>query len=96
MQRVQASLVTYGSLKAQLQRDYPSVDFNALGDSKTNQQAAVANQNATVLGIVSRDGGYTKKKADVCINFCPADASMITPIAESLQAVFWHYLVNKL
>ncbi len=52
--------------------------------------------NACVLGIVSRDGGYTKENADVCIHFCPNDPSMITPIAESLQAVFWHYLVNKL
>jgi D-sedoheptulose 7-phosphate isomerase len=52
--------------------------------------------NATVLGVVSRDGGYTKQNADVCIHFCPEDPKMITPVSESLQAVFWHYLVNKL
>lgn len=51
---------------------------------------------ATILGIVSRDGGYTKKMANVCIHFCPTDEKMITPVAESLQAVFWHYVVNKL
>ena len=51
---------------------------------------------ARVLGIVSRDGGYTKEHADVCINFCPGDSSVITPVAESLQVVFFHYLVNAI
>jgi D-sedoheptulose 7-phosphate isomerase len=53
-------------------------------------------QGSPILGIVSRDGGYTKKHADVCIHFCPSDPSMITPVAESLQVVFWHYMVNKI
>jgi D-sedoheptulose 7-phosphate isomerase len=92
-----------GSLKtSKLNEKDAIVVFSVGGGSETtsrNISKAIdyaKDQNATVLGIVSRDGGYTKKKADVCINFCPADASMITPIAESLQAVFWHYLVNKL
>jgi D-sedoheptulose 7-phosphate isomerase len=51
---------------------------------------------ADILGIVSRDGGYTKKHAHLCIHFCPSDSSMITPVAESLQAYFWHYIVNKI
>jgi D-sedoheptulose 7-phosphate isomerase len=52
--------------------------------------------NAKILGIVSRDGGYTKLMGDCVIHFCPSSSTMITPIAESLQAVFWHYLVNRL
>jgi D-sedoheptulose 7-phosphate isomerase len=52
--------------------------------------------NAKILGIVSRDGGYTKKHADCVIHFCPSNPNMITPVSESLQAVFWHFLVNKI
>jgi D-sedoheptulose 7-phosphate isomerase len=52
--------------------------------------------NAKVFGIVSRDGGYTKLHGDCVICFCPTDGSVITPVAESLQAVFWHHLVNAI
>lgn len=53
-------------------------------------------RKALVLGIVSRDGGYTLAKADVCIHFCPNNKELVTPIAESLQVVFFHYIVNKI
>lgn len=43
-----------------------------------------------VYGIVSRDGGYTKKVADICILIPEVNPLLVTPIAESLQAVIWH------
>lgn len=49
---------------------------------------------ATILGIVSRDGGYTKKAADVCILVPIVSGDMITPYAESFQALLWHAIVN--
>jgi D-sedoheptulose 7-phosphate isomerase len=49
---------------------------------------------ATILGIVGRDGGYTKKVADVCILIPTISAEMITPLSESFQAVVWHGLVT--
>lgn len=49
---------------------------------------------ATVLGIVSRDGGYTKKAADVCILVPVISDETITPYAESFQALIWHLIVN--
>lgn len=48
---------------------------------------------ASVIGIVSRDGGYTKKVADVCIMVPIIKDEFITPFAESFQALIWHLLV---
>ncbi len=47
----------------------------------------------SIIGIVSRDGGYTKKVADVCIMVPVIKDEFITPFAESLQALIWHLLV---
>lgn len=48
----------------------------------------------TILGIVSRDGGYTKKVATACVLVPVITDEMITPIAESFQAVVWHGMIN--
>lgn len=48
---------------------------------------------ASIIGIISRDGGYTKKVADVCIMIPVIKDEFITPFAESLQALIWHLLV---
>ncbi len=50
-------------------------------------------KGATILGIVSRDGGYTKKVADACILVPVMNDELITAYAESLQAIIWHLLV---
>lgn len=50
--------------------------------------------NSKVIGIVSRDGGYTKKVADGCILIPIIKDEYITPLAESFQAVIWHSIVN--
>jgi D-sedoheptulose 7-phosphate isomerase len=51
-------------------------------------------RGATVLGIVSRDGGYTAKVADVCVLIPVVNAEHTTPHAEAFQAVIWHCLVS--
>ena len=48
---------------------------------------------AKILGIVSRDGGYTKQVADGCIIVPVIKNEFITPFAESLQALIWHLIV---
>ena len=56
---------------------------------------AMANEvGATILGIVSRDGGFTMQIADACILIPTIREATITPYAESMQAVLWHLLVN--
>jgi D-sedoheptulose 7-phosphate isomerase len=47
-----------------------------------------------VLGIVGRDGGYTKQVGDVVVVIPTIEESRVTPHAEAFQAVIWHCLVS--
>ena len=47
-----------------------------------------------ILGIVGRDGGYTKKMGDVVLVVPTVDSRLVTPFAEAFQAVVWHCLVS--
>jgi D-sedoheptulose 7-phosphate isomerase len=49
---------------------------------------------AAVLGVVGRDGGYTRTQATACVVIPPAYADRITPHTEGLAAVIWHLLVS--
>ena|SRR3989344_3725181 len=48
-----------------------------------------------VIGIVSRNGGYTKKVADVAIMIPVLVENLITPYAESFQSIILHAIVNS-
>lgn len=47
-----------------------------------------------ILGIVGRDGGYTKRIGDLVLVIPTLHADSVTPHAESFQAVVWHCLVT--
>ena len=47
-----------------------------------------------VLGIVGRDGGYTKQRGDLVLIIPTVNARSVTPHAEAFQAVVWHALVS--
>ena len=49
---------------------------------------------ASVVGVVGRDGGYTKQVADACVLIPTVNDSNITPHSEAFQAVVWHLLVS--
>jgi len=49
---------------------------------------------AKILGIVSRDGGYTKKHGDHVIVIPVFNKKLVTPISEALQPLIWHYLIS--
>jgi D-sedoheptulose 7-phosphate isomerase len=49
---------------------------------------------ASVLGIVGRDGGYTKQVADACVLIPTVNDGTITPHSEAFQGVVWHLLVS--
>lgn len=49
-----------------------------------------------IIGIVSRDGGYTRQNADACVMVPVVDDSRITPHAEGWQGIIWHLMVNAL
>ncbi|MBI2596926.1 SIS domain-containing protein [Candidatus Daviesbacteria bacterium] len=49
---------------------------------------------SSILGIVSRDGGHTRKVTNTSILIRIDEAEYITPISESFQALIWHLIVN--
>ena len=51
-------------------------------------------RGARVLGIVGRDGGYTKQAGDVVVVIPTVEETRVTPHAEAFQAVIWHCLVS--
>jgi D-sedoheptulose 7-phosphate isomerase len=50
--------------------------------------------NASVLGIVGRDGGYTATVADAVCIVPTVNPQNVTPHSEAFQAVIWHLLVS--
>lgn len=46
-----------------------------------------------ILGVVGRDGGYTKQVGDHVMVVPVVDTNHITPHSEAFQAVIWHGLV---
>jgi D-sedoheptulose 7-phosphate isomerase len=51
-------------------------------------------RHVRILGIVGRDGGYTKRVGDVIVIVPTVDSAFVTPHAEAFQAVIWHCLVS--
>ncbi len=56
--------------------------------------AVAKERGLRVLGIVGRDGGYTKKAGDCVVVIPTVENSRVTPHAEAFQAVVWHCLVS--
>ena len=48
----------------------------------------------SIVGVVGRDGGYTKQVADACVVIPTVNESNITPHSEAFQGVVWHLLVS--
>lgn len=51
-------------------------------------------RQASVFGIVGKDGGYTKQIADECVLIPVIASERITPHTEGLAAVVWHLVVS--
>jgi len=47
-----------------------------------------------ILGIVGRDGGFTKRVGHVVVVVPTVDAELVTPFAEAFQAIVWHCVVS--
>ena len=56
--------------------------------------AEAKERGTRVLGIVGRDGGYTKQAGDCVVVVPTVEESRVTPHAEAFQAVIWHCLVS--
>jgi len=53
-------------------------------------------RNTKIIGIASRDGGYTKQHADACVLIPIVSRDRITPHAEGWQGIVWHLIVNAI
>lgn len=49
---------------------------------------------AKVVGVVGRDGGYTKQMADACVVIPTVNPETVTPHTEAFQAIIWHLIVT--
>jgi D-sedoheptulose 7-phosphate isomerase len=50
--------------------------------------------DASVIGIVGRDGGYTAKEATACVIVPTVNPTHVTPHSEAFQGIVWHLLVS--
>ena len=54
-----------------------------------------ANQLGSVtMGVVGKDGGYSRQSSDLVLIIPTVDEALITPHTEAFQAVVWHLLVS--
>ena len=59
------------------------------------QALQLANEVGTpVIGVVGRDGGFTKQTSKACCVIPTVNSEHITPHTEGLAAVVWHLLVS--
>jgi D-sedoheptulose 7-phosphate isomerase len=49
---------------------------------------------AKIIGVVGRDGGYTKQVAEACVVVATVNPATVTPHTEAFQAVVWHGMVS--
>ena len=71
------------------------------GSDTTSKNLVLAMQaakevGASIVSIVSRDGGKALTLSDVCILIPVLSKENITPHAEGWQAVLWHLIVNAI
>ena len=87
---------------SRLSADDAIMVFSVGGGSETTSLNIVnalkygQNQGSKIIGIVSRNGGFTKNAADACVLIPVVDEGRITPHAEGWQGVIWHLIVNAL
>ena len=49
---------------------------------------------SNIVGIVGRDGGYTKKFGDAVVVVPTVNDKYITPLTEGFQSIIWHLIVS--
>lgn len=71
------------------------------GNREKNVSANIVNAleyakeiGANVVGVVGRDGGYTKKVGDAVVVIPIINSDAVTPHTEAFHAVIWHMVVS--
>jgi len=52
-------------------------------------------KKSLILGIVGRDGGFTKSHGDCVVTIPVINSKLVTPYTEGFHAVIWHCLVSN-
>jgi D-sedoheptulose 7-phosphate isomerase len=55
---------------------------------------AAKSVGARIMGVVGRDGGYTRRVADACVLVPVVNPAHVTAHTEAFQAVVWHGIVS--
>lgn len=55
---------------------------------------AAKSVGARIIGVVGRDGGYTRAVADACVVVPVVNPAHVTAHTEAFQAVVWHGIVS--
>ena len=71
------------------------------GSETTSRNLVVAMQyakdaGASIVAVVSRDGGAARKMAEACVLVPVVSDERITAHAEGWQAILWHLMVNAI
>jgi D-sedoheptulose 7-phosphate isomerase len=67
---------------------------HAISMNLVNAVAWAKEKGAAVVGIVGRDGGFTKEAGDAVLVIPTVNEARVTPLTEGFQAVIWHLLVS--
>ncbi|MBC8343432.1 MAG: SIS domain-containing protein [Bacteroidetes bacterium] len=54
----------------------------------------IKEKGGKVVGVVGKDGGFTKEAGDAVVVIPTINENHITPLTEGFQAVIWHLLVS--
>jgi len=50
--------------------------------------------DASIMGVVGKDGGYSKESSELILLVPTVDEALITPHTEGWQSIIWHLLVS--
>lgn len=67
---------------------------HAISMNLVNAVAYAKEHGASVVGVVGRDGGYTKAHGDAVLLIPTVNEARVTPLTEGFQALIWHLLVS--
>jgi D-sedoheptulose 7-phosphate isomerase len=67
---------------------------NAISVNLVRAMEHAQSVGASLVGVVGRDGGEHKRRADACVVIPTVDERFVTPQTEGMQALVWHLVVS--
>ena len=67
---------------------------NAISINLVRAMELAESVGASIVGVVGRDGGELKRRANACVIVPTIDERFVTPQTEGMQALVWHLVVS--